>query len=184
MAPTVPWGMPDRLRAGDTWLWKQTFPDYPAAEGWTPSYAIRGVGRLAWDASYAVAAGEEWTITIPASVTTGLPAGRYEVAVVAVGSGSYAGRTHTIETRTLLVLANLVTAVAGERQSYAERTLKVIRDKLAGRITDDVQSYMIGSRQVVKMEIGELRKLEAAYSARVARERNGGQLDKPVETWL
>ncbi|HEV8456372.1 MAG TPA: hypothetical protein VGQ24_15855 [Gemmatimonadales bacterium] len=180
----MPWGIPDRLRAGDTWLWKATFPDYPAAEGWTPQYVIRGVGRLQWAASYGVAVGEEWTITIPASVTGTLEAGRYEWSVLVVGSGAFSGRSHTVETGILLVLANLLTAAEGDRQSYAEKTLAVIREKMAGRITDDIQSYMIGTRQVGKIEIRELMRLEAVFSARVRRERNGGQLDQPVETWL
>jgi hypothetical protein len=104
--------------------------------------------------------------------------------VLVVGSGAFSGRSHTVETGILLVLAHLLTAAEGDRQSYAEKTLAVIREKMAGRITDDIQSYMIGTRQVGKIEIRELMRLEAVFSARVRRERNGGQLDQPVETWL
>lgn len=184
MAPTVPWGLSDRLRAGDTWLWKETFPEYPSSEGWTPQYLIRGAGRLEWSAAFAVASGEEWTITIPAATTADLPAGRYEWSILMVGSGAYAGRSHTLASGILIVLPNLATAVAGARQTYSERTLEVIRAKLEGRVTEDIQTYMIGARQVGKLDIRELMRLEAVFAARVKRERSGGQLDQPVEAWL
>ena len=184
MAPTVPWGIPDRARAGDTWLWKETFPEYPASEGWTPQYAIRGVERLEWSSAYAVAVGEEWTITIPASATEKLDAGRYEYSIVLVGSGTYSGRTHTLASGLLIVLPNLTTAKAGDRQTYNERTLAVIRARMEGRMSSDIESYMIGSRQVVKIPIGELIKLEATFAARVRRERSGGQLERIIEVHL
>lgn len=183
MAPTVLWGEPTRVRAGDTWLWKQTFPDYPVAEGWTPKYVIRGIDALPWSASYAVSSGEEWTITIPASSTDPLGAGTYEWALLLTGSGAYAGREHTVASGVLEVMPDLETAVAGERQSHAERTLAILDAAIEGRLTDDLQHYIINGRQITKIPIRDLVHLRGVYKAIVYRQRFR-RLDVPVEVSL
>lgn len=43
------------------------------------------------------------------------------------------------------------------------RTLKAIQDLLAGKVVKDVQSYTIHGRQLEKMSISELQRLEAEY---------------------
>ena len=88
MAPTIPWGVPGRARAGDTWHWKATFPDYPVGEGWTPRFLLRGEARLEWNGAWATNSGDEWTFTIPKASTGLLPAGAYDFAVSLIGSGS------------------------------------------------------------------------------------------------
>ncbi|MCC7132486.1 MAG: hypothetical protein IT352_07575 [Gemmatimonadales bacterium] len=183
MAPTVPWTEPTRARAGDTWLWRRTFPEYPASEGWTPKYAIRGVDALLWDAAWAVASGEEWTITIPAASTLLLGAGRYEWAVILTGSGSYSGREHTIQTGVLEVLPDLETAAAGDRQTHTEKTIAILEAAIEGRLTADMEHYIINGRQVTRIPVRDLSRLLATYKARRYRERFG-RVDVPVRVSL
>lgn len=183
MAPTVPWGEPTRVRAGDTWLWRRTFPDYPASEGWTPKYAIRGITALAWDAAWAVASGEEWTVTIPATTTAGLDAGAYEWAVLVAGSGAYAGREHTVATGVLEILPDLEAAGAGDRQSHVERTLAVLEAAIEGRLTADMEHYIINGRQVTRIAMLDLVRLRGVYLAKRHRQRFR-TMDVPVRVAL
>lgn len=168
------------VRAGDTWLWRRTFPDYPASEGWTPKYAIRGVGALTWDTDWAVASGEEWTITIPAASTAGLEPGGYEWAVIVSGSGSYAGREHTLETGTLEVLVDLEAAEPGDRQSHAEKTLAVIEAAIEGRLAAGMEHYIINGRQVTHIKMSDLVRLRGVYKALVYRQRFK-RFDVPIQ---
>jgi len=184
MAPTVPWGVPASARAGDTWLWKVTFPDYPSSEGWTPKYAIRGKSALTWQAAWATESGGEWTITIPAASTGTLGAGAYEWAAIVTGSATYAGREHTVETGRIEVLPDLEAAVQGDRQPWAEKTLAVIEAVLSGRVTSDISGYTIGGRQVIKMPIDELVRLRTRLRAEVMAVKRGGNLTTPVEVYL
>lgn len=146
-------------------------PDFPAADSWVLSYAIRGPDAPAWDASWLTTSGAEHTITIPAATTALLTAGRYELTRV----WTLSGVIHHQPVPPLTVQANPVTAAAGERVSHAERTLAVIEAALEGRLSDDIQFYMIAGRQVQKIPIDELRKLRAAYRLEVYRARNPGR---------
>ena len=180
MAPTVPEGVPATLRAGDTWIWKESFSEYPATEGWTPTWHFRGASALTWESGWAVASGNTWTVTIPAGKTGRLVAGRYEWAAVLVGSATYAGREHTAATGVVLVHADLETAGEGDRQTWAEEALAAVEAVLAGRVTDDIASYAIGGRQVVKMPFAELMRVRNRLRAEVAAERRPGQIGVPV----
>ena len=50
------------------------------------------------------------------------------------------------------------------------RTLKKIQDVLSGKVDKDVQSYTINGRQLVKMSITELQRLEAEYTQKCLNE--------------
>ena len=50
------------------------------------------------------------------------------------------------------------------------RTLKKIQDVISGKMDKDVQSYVIGTRQLFKMSIPELQRLESEYTAKVLNE--------------
>ena len=50
------------------------------------------------------------------------------------------------------------------------RTLKKIQDVMSGKVDKDVQSYTINGRQLVKMSISELQRLEAEYTQKCLNE--------------
>lgn len=50
------------------------------------------------------------------------------------------------------------------------RVLKKIQDVLSGKVDKDVQSYTIQGRQLVKMSIAELQRLEAEYTQKCLNE--------------
>ena len=95
MAPTIPLGEPTTVAAGDTWLWQQVFPDYPASEGWSVSYRFRGANVLDTAAGEVAYSGTTATVTIAATNTATLTPGTYYWQAIATGSGTYAGRVHT-----------------------------------------------------------------------------------------
>lgn len=171
MAPTVPIGEPTQAVAGDSWLWTQTFSDFPASEGWAISYAFRGAGLLDTTSGEVTQSGTTVTVAIPASRTADLTPGTYRWTALATGSGSYAGRVHTAGAGIMEVTRNLSTAAEGEALSWEEQTLAVVEAVLSGKITDDMASYMIAGRQVVTHSLPELRALRASLKRDVARQR-------------
>lgn len=175
MAPTLPAGEPTSVTAGDSWLWTTRYPDYPASEGWTLSYAFRGVGLLDTVSAELTQANDEWTVHIPAARTTELGDGTYRWAAYMTGSGSYAGRRHEVGRGILTVLPNASLAAEGTLQSHAERMVLRIRDALEGRITDDVQMTQINGRLITNIPVKELRQLLTVYERQVWREQHPGR---------
>ncbi len=176
MAENIPEGVPATLTAGNTWQWTQRLSDYAPTETggtWALSYAIAGIGALPWDASWVTDDGAVWTVAIPATSTANLPAGRYEWLAIVTGGGGYAGRRHTPVAGTLLVAANPEQWQQGDRQPWVEKTLAVIEEVLAGRITGDVQAYQIGTRSVTSIPILELYALRTRLQHELQRLRKG-----------
>lgn len=175
MAPTTPRGEPTTVTAGDTWTWLKSFRDYVPTEGagtWTLSYAIVGVDKLVWSASWLTTGTGDWTVTIPAASTTGLGAGTYRWTAILTGGGTLAGQRVTPETGVLTVLANPATLKAGDTLSSAAKNLAIVEAKLEGRLTADLESYSIGGRSVSSIPIGELYALRARFREELWRERH------------
>lgn len=178
MAPTIPQGEPATVTAGDTWQWNKNFSDYAPTDGsgtWTLSYAIVGAGAIKWDATYAVASGGGWVVTIPASATEGLAAGAYRWSAILTGGSGYANQRATPESGVFTVTANPALLIAGDTLSFAEKNLAVVEAALTGRLTADMQSYSIGGRAVVSIPIAELYAMRTKLQHEVYRERNPGR---------
>ena len=176
MAPVIPTSEPTHATAGATWQWRVSDPDFPAADGWVLSYALRGPDAPTWDAAWVVTADGAHTVTIPATTTAGWTAGRYELTRI----WTLAGVIHHRPIAPVSVAPNPATAAAGERVTHAARTLAVIEAALEGRLTDDIQMYMIAGRQVMKIPITELLKLRQHYRTEVYRERHPGRASPPL----
>jgi hypothetical protein len=177
MAEQTPEGVPASLTAGNTWTWYQTLTDYAPSESggtWTLSYAVAGVGVLKWDPDWVTDDGSRWTVTVPATATAGLAAGRYEWQAIVAGGGGYASQRHTPLRGVLDVQPNPEWAGPGDRQAWAERTLAAVEAVLEGRVTADVQAYQIGSRSVTSIPMAELYTLRTKLQHEVWRLRNPG----------
>lgn len=175
MAPVIQAGLPSDLLAGDSLVWTASFPEYPQSEGWTLSYAFRGLGTLDTTAAEVVAGDNgSWTITIPGARTAPLPAGTYQWFALQTGSGAYAGRRDTAATGRLNIALDPADAAAGDYRAQCEKDLDAVRAVRSGRITDDLQSYLIAGRQVILIPIKELLMLESRLVREVWRLRNPG----------
>lgn len=168
MAPTIPTCEPETLRAGTTWTWTRQFSDYPIADGWALSYAIRGASVLTWSPTWVTDDGSTWTVLIPAASTAALAAGAYDwAAYVTSGANKYVAASGVLR-----VLPDLETASAGDRQAHAEKMVALIEAELERRLTGvasggtgGIESYSIGGRAVTRMSAAELRQLLGQYRA-------------------
>lgn len=161
---------PSTITAGETVQWYQDVPDSEWAPGgdYALKVYLRGASILTLTATDDEGA---WLVTVPVAQSEGLTAGRYEwVAYAESGDGT---TRYRVATGTLEVTANLVTATAGARVSHAERTLAVIEAAIEGRLTLDMQSYVIDGRDVEMIPILELTRLRGVYAAMVSRQKRG-----------
>lgn len=175
IAAPVPTQEPDRLTAGDTWTWSRAFPDYPATD-FTLSYAIRGVSRLDWDASWVVESGNGYVVTIPAASTADLEAGTYRWAAYVTDGSS---NRYTAGQGVFTVDPDLSEFAAGDAQTHNEKMLALVEAALEERLTGvaaggrgSVESYAVEGRQVSLIPTEQLTVLLNKYRRAVARERN------------
>jgi hypothetical protein len=172
VAPVLPNCEPTDVVAGDTWSWTHENAEFPVADGWVLSYSIRGASALTWNTAWVTNDGRLWTVAIPTASTAPLTAGTYRF------ERHYAanGQRWTTSLRTLEIVADAATAVAGALQSDNEKMLAALWTLLYGNGTvSDVESYQIHGRQLVRMKKLELQKWYDVYRGRVRREQNGGQ---------
>ena len=172
MAPaTIPITEPTRAIAGDTWRWDIAFAGYTPAAGWALTYIFAGAGKLSVTGA-ANATQTGWEVTVPAASTAALAAGQYSwVAQVTQGAEKY-----TLAQGSTSVERNLALANAGDAQSHAERTLRVIEAAIENRLTDGMEKYEIDGRVVERIPAMDLYALRDKYRVEVARLRNGGRL--------
>jgi hypothetical protein len=168
LAPAIPTREPGTLTAGDTAKWTRSLPEFSPADGWVLSYSFRGPSKLDVQAAAQTA---DWLVTLLATDTAKLEAGRYEwIARVAL-----AGEVYTVADGTLLVEPNLALANAGDRLSHDERMLAALEALAEGKVTADAESYSIGDRSIVKLPMEQVLRFIGIYRAKVWRARHPGQ---------
>lgn len=165
--------VPERIFAGDTELYTRRFADYPASAGW--GYKLYVAGASVFNIAGAPN-GDDFDVTILSTDTVALVAGSYRY----IERVKKSTEEHTVGQGVIDVLLNLATASAGQAQSHEELTLTVIEAALSGRMTSDVQSYMIAGRSVVKIPIAELMQMKGYYRAIIERQRTG-EIGRTVE---
>lgn len=176
MAPTTPIGEPTSARAGDSWIWKQSFTEYPVSEGWGLAYTFKGPGELTTQSAEITNDGSvTYTVTIPASRTDDLAAGTYAWFAVMTGSGAFTGRRDTVASGTLTVLPDLATVDPADVRLPEEKLLAAIDAVIYGRVTDDVQEVEIAGRSIVKIPVMELFAIKSRLERKIATARNGGR---------
>jgi hypothetical protein len=162
----IPRAEPASFVAGDTVKWIiPDLSDYPIADGWALTYALRGPDML--DVS-ATAGADGHAVTVSASQTAALTAGRYEWAAYA----SKDDERFRVRFGATTVTADLSASAGG--LTHAAKMLAAIEEVLEGRIPADVESFQIAGRAVNKIPVTELRKLRGIYAAEVEREQSGG----------
>jgi hypothetical protein len=170
--PTIQAIEPTYATAGDTWQWQRSFDDFLISDGWALSYGINGPKHVVWNPAWVTNDGSIFTVTIPPATTTALTLGTYELIAILTGSGSYAGQRVSIKLPPIIVLPDPALAVDGSRVSHAATVLPIIEAALSGRLSADMQRYMIAGREVTKIPIAELRQLRAQYRRELWRENH------------
>jgi hypothetical protein len=171
---------PTEFFAGDTVQFSISDADYPATS-WTVKYALRGESVLTVTSSPTGSSGRDHGFTLSSTLTTPLPAGSYEWALVAT-SGSV---VNTIDSGRMTVRPNILGSAAGDRQLMIEKTLTAIENVIFNRITADVVAHTIAGRSVTKIPLDELKKLRAQYTRELCRLRSGYKgVGKPVNIYF
>ena len=175
---TLPTHPPAQFEAGTTVRFTQSavttaFGDVSPATGWSLTWLLRGPGEA--DA-IATDDGTIWTVNLSATDTRPLPSGGYTWALRATASGDVV----TLAQGSCTVTVDMAEAIAGDVQTWEERTLAVVEAALSGNLTDAVQSYMIGDQQVFKIGIEKLMTIRAQLRSAVAQQRNASGFGRPV----
>jgi len=175
----TPIGEPSALRAGTTWNWKRVESgDFPIADGWTYTYYLTGKTSLSFAG---VNATTDFTVTVAATTTAAVAAGNYAWELRA----SLSGAVYIVDSGAFDVTADVNVTAASDQRTVAEKNLALVEAEMAARITGDGSahdSYTIGTRQLNKLPMAELRTMRAVYAAEVQRQRFGGRLP-PYLAW-
>jgi hypothetical protein len=187
MPPIIPDDVPGRIAAGTTVKFHRSFDDYLVADGWTYKFHANGPTTRLDVPATANEDGESFDVVIPADVSSlttpslaSLPAGRYQCAERLTNTNTHEVVDPNLDSLVLVVEADVSTAAAGAFISHVERMLVVIEAALEGRLTDDIVSYQIAGRAVVKIQPKELLWFRGHYKAKLFQLKNPGRLGAPV----
>lgn len=164
---------PASITAGDTTIVDRSYSDVPLGASWVVVCTI-----VAPDGSTAsvtaTEVGASFRFTFATTDTDNLTPGAATLAVTA----SKAGARYTVETRSLVVIADPTSVAAAQATKLAHitRVIAACEAALEGRMTDDVQMYQLPDGVTVsKLSISEIRETLASYRAQKARILRGGR---------
>lgn len=164
---TTPTLEPTELRAGDTWTWTRSLPDYPATT-WTLKYRFKHASAAGFEI-VASAAGSDFSISVAASASTAYEAGdwtwmswveKVDGTKITVGQGL---------TRILPDYRNGLVTAAFDDRSHARKTLAALESWIEDR-NPAVAEYEITGRRMRYIPLVDLLKLRQLYKAEVAAE--------------
>lgn len=157
--------VPSTLRAGDTWVWKSAYTDYPSGDGWALVTSFRGSAIL--NVTGTADAGG-WISTAAASSTAALAAGRYSW----FSRVTLDGVSNTVASGVIDVLPNLATEVAGyDGRTFAERQLAAAETALTALLGKQNASVSIGDQSFTLQDIEKLVRVRDMLRQQVAAER-------------
>lgn len=171
--PDIPTTEPSSLRAGDTWRWTKSLPDYPATS-WTLKYRFKSHILPGFQVT-ATAAGAAHSVTVSAATTGGYLAGDYAWTAWVENVG---GESYTIASGIVTVEPDLRAGGAADvldTRSHARKALAAIESWIENK-SPAVASYVIGDRQMRYIPIPELIKLRQAYRHEVIAEDNAARV--------
>lgn len=164
MTASIPTTEPTELRAGDTWKWTRSVPDYPASS-WTLKYRFKNAaGGFEIVAS---ASGDDYSVTVAAATSAGHAAGSYTWTAWVEGGSS---EKYTIDSGTCTVLPDFRATSAStalDSRTHARIVLDAIEAVLEGRASKDQEEYEIAGRRLKRTPIPILIKMRQTYRAEV-----------------
>ena len=166
MAVDIPEIEPTTLRAGDTWKWTKSLPDYPAS-AWNLKYRFKSP-----TAGFEITAdetGDEYSVTVTAATSSAYAADTYSWIAWVEGGTS---EKYTVDTGVAVInpdyrIGTATTAL--DDRSHARKTLAAIEAWIESR-DQGVARYAIAGRQMQYIPITDLLKLRQTYKAEVAAE--------------
>ena len=152
------WKEPSQITQGDTVKFKKKLTDYPATDGWSLLYAIRGNGQ---DISFTSTADfDAHEISVPASTTADWLPAEYELQGFAVK----ADEQHQIYIGSLTISANLATAPADKDvRTHAQKMLASIEQQLEQCAQNILLQTTVEGTSVLRERRMELLRLRQSY---------------------
>lgn len=162
-------GIPQSLRAGDTWKWFAGHLLHVPVDGWTITTALRGPSALdiiaADDGSY-------WASVVPAAITATILPGIYHWQARAEKDGE----AYTIATGTLEVLPEIISQEAGyDGRTTAARQLAVCETAIEGLLSKQHASASFGDQSYSLMDIEKLFRIRDQLRLEVHHEGRGAR---------
>jgi len=163
---TVPTSIPERLVAGDTWTWKDSFSDFPNSS-WTLTTEVVG-SSTDLGTFTASASGSQFLTTVAPATTASWAAGDYSYQQIITNDTT--GERHVVAEGWLTVVADLATATSHDGRSHTKIVLDALEATIQGKASKDQLSYSIAGRSLMRMSANELITWEERYRARWAQE--------------
>lgn len=178
MSREVPTKEPRSLIAGATAKWTRSFEDYPASEGWTLKYFLRGVGDPL-DITCSVdpddANGFLAVITATQSATL------EPVTYTLQGQVSKSGEKYIVIQQEIVILPNLEAATNNlDSRTIEEQILAALTAGINTSAGSQVVKYTIGDRSIEKSREEAIR-LHSYYSRIVADQKRRKRVAKGGE---
>lgn len=170
MAAEIPTYEPSSFVAGDTVKWTRSLSDYSAADGWSLSYAIRGVAAVDIDATVDTD-GIGFAVTLTAAESAKLAAGQYQLVGYVFSDDDPPEQYTVFGPVSITVLPNVADAAAGDLVEPEEKELALINAQIQTLLATDNESYSIGQRAATKRKLGELYQARGIVIARLGRKR-------------
>lgn len=164
MAADIPTIEPSEVRAGDTWKWTKSLPDYPAS-AWTLKYRFKNA-TTGFEIT-ASASGDAYSVTVAAATTAAYASGSYSWIAWVEGGTS---EKYTVDTGVCTVDPDYrsgTASVALDDRSHARKVMDSIEAVIEGRASKDQERYQIAGRELIRTPIPILLKLRQHYKAEV-----------------
>lgn len=166
MAVPVKTNEPLIIAAGDTIAFTRALQNFPASQGWSLKYEIRGLGAAIEFTS--VAQGDSHSISVSSATTSAWVTGDFVLAGYAVNSGT--AERIQFYLNNLTITENLVTATDQEsQQTHAQKMIALIEAVQLGKATHDILESEIEQTRIKRLSPKELR--EERYSWLAERQR-------------
>lgn len=166
MTAAVPTNEPPEARAGLTWAWTRSLPNFPASI-WALTYWFKKTGAAGANFSIAASAsGDDHAVSVAAATTDAYTAGDYTWAAVVI-SGT---EKYEVDRGRLKLLPKYTAAANVDDRSHARKVLEALEAMLENKATVDQLEYTIGTRQLKRLSPKEAMDFREHYRGLVAQE--------------
>jgi hypothetical protein len=146
---------PQELTAGDTVTWYRVVSDYPASDGWTLFYVLRGTQTIKLTAATWQTA--NYVVTVPAATTADWKPGLYSIEAYVT---NVAGERHSVATwfPKTTIKPNPAAYVEGTATnlSFAQLTLAAVETALLALASRKVSSASVNGQSYAIQDVTKL----------------------------
>lgn len=162
---------PQEITAGDTVTWYRVVSDYPASEGWTLYYVLRGTQTIKLTAATYQTA--NYVVTVTAATTADWKAGLYSIEAYVSNAG---GERYSVATwfPKLTIKPNPAAYVEGTATNltFAQLTLAACESALLALASRKVSSTSVNGQSYAIQDISKLMALRNRMREEVQSEQD------------